>query len=82
MSDPNVPQPSLGPEALDALLVTVEDRCNRAAGVASAAARIVAGEELGLHDEDVPTVYAAALEHVAAELEGLADRALRARTAA
>ena len=46
----------------------------------SATARAVAGEELGFQDEDVPAVYAAALEHVAAELAALAGRALRART--
>jgi hypothetical protein len=65
---------------LERLLVTVEDRCNHAAGIVSATARVVAGDELGLNDENVPGVYVAALEHVVGELEGLADRALKART--
>ena len=75
------PGPSRGDaETLEALLVAVESGCNRAAGIVSATARVIAGDELGLQDEEVPAVYAAALEHVAAELAALADRALRART--
>ena len=70
------------PADLADLLNAVEDRCNHAAGIVNATARVVAGDELGLQDDDVPGVYVAALEHVAAELEGLADRALKARTAA
>ena len=62
------------------LLHAVEDRCNHAAGIVSATARVVAGEELGLQDDEVPSVYAAALERVARELEALSDRALKART--
>lgn len=81
MSDPNVPHPPVTPEELDALLVAVEDKCNHAAGIVSATARAVAGDELGLQDENVPGVYSAALERVAAELEALSDRALQARTA-
>ena len=68
------------PETIEEILIAVEDRCNRAAGIVNATARVVAGDKLGLRDEDVPAVYAAALEHVAAELAALADRALRART--
>ena len=70
----------LGAAELVELLNAVEDRCNHAAGIVNATARVVAGDELGLQDDDVPGVYVAALEHVAAELEGLADRALKART--
>ena len=70
------------PADLADLLDAVEDRCNRAAGIVNATARVVAGDELGLQDDDVPAVYAAALECVAVELEALSDRALKARTAA
>ena len=76
----NVPAPAVSAELAD-LLHHVEDRCNHAAGIVSATARVVAGDELGLHHDDVPSVYAAALEHVADELEALGDRALRTRTA-
>ena len=76
----NVPAPAVSSELAE-LLHTVEDRCNHAAGIVSATARVVAGDELGLHHDDVPSVYAAALAHVADELEALGDRALRARTA-
>ena len=75
-----VPAPVV-PAPLDDLLHAVEDRCNHAAGIVSATARVAAGDELGLHHDDVPSVYTAALEHVASELEALGDRALRARTA-
>ena len=75
----NVPAP-MPPELAD-LLHTVEVRCNHAAGIVSATSRVVAGDELGLQHDDVPSVYAAALEHVAGELEALGSRALAARTA-
>ena len=75
----NVSTPAV-PDALAELLHRVETCCGRAAGVVNAAARLVAGDELGLQHEDVPTVYTIALEHVAGDPEGLADRALRART--
>ena len=68
-------------KALEELLFTVEDCCSRAAGIVSATARVVAGDELGLRHDNVPGVYAAALEHVANDLEALSDRALKARTA-
>ncbi len=69
------------PETIEALLVAVESTVGRASDVIHATARAVAGDQLELyHDEDVQTVLAAALEHVAAELAALADRALRART--
>ena len=48
------------PAVLDDLLQAVEDRCNHAAGIVSATARVIAGDELGLHHDDVPRVYAAA----------------------
>jgi hypothetical protein len=69
------------PDALEELLFTVEDRCNRAVAVLNATARAVEGEELGLHHDDVPCVFGAALERIAEELETLSDRALKARTA-
>jgi len=70
----------MSPADLEALLLHVETCCNRAAGIVNAAARAVAGDELTLQDDDVPTVFTIALEHVADELEALSDRALRART--
>lgn len=75
----NVPTPGIPADLAD-LLHTVEVRCNHAAGIVSATARVVAGDELGLQHNDVPSVYAAALEHVAGELEALGERALKART--
>ena len=75
----SVPSRAVSAELAD-LLHDIEDRCNHAAGIVNATARVVGGDELGLQDEDVPSVYAAALDHVAAELEGLADRALKVRT--
>jgi hypothetical protein len=77
---PNVPTPAVPADLAD-LLHHVEVHCNHAAGIVSATARVVAGDELGLQHNDVPSVYAAALEHVAGELEALGDRALKARTA-
>ena len=69
------------PDTLEALAVAVESVANRAADVIQATARAVGGDRLELyHDEDVQTALAAALEHIAAELAALADRALRART--
>ena len=62
------------------LLVVVESVCARAGDVMRGAARVVTGSALGLGDEAGPAVFGAALEHVADELEGLSDRALRART--
>lgn len=68
-------------ETVEELLVGVESVANRAADIIHATARAVGGDRLELyHDEDVQTALAAALEHVAAELSALADRALRART--
>ena len=79
---PTAKAPSpLAADDLTQLLHAVEDRCNHAAGIVNATARVVAGDELGLQDDEVPSVYAAALEHVAAELETLSDQALKARTA-
>ena len=69
------------PDELAQLLHAVEDRCNHAAGILNAAARAVAGDELTLHDDDMPTVFAVALEHAAGQLEALSDRALHARAA-
>ncbi len=84
MNEPNVPHAAssepMSPADLEALLLHVETCCNRAAGIVNAAARAVAGDELTLQDDDVPTVFTIALEHVADELEALSDRALRART--
>ena len=68
-------------QAVDELLATVESKCNRAAAIATVTARALTGAELGLQHDDVPSVYAAALANVAGELEGLSDRALKARTA-
>ena len=51
--------------------------CNRAAGIVNAAARAVAGDELTLNDDYVPSVFAIALQQTAGELETLGDRALR-----
>lgn len=70
------------PVELGDLLSQVETCCNRAAGIVNAAARAVAGDELTLDDDDVPSVFAIALHHTAEELETLGDRALRARTEA
>jgi len=78
---PTTKVPALVPTDLADLLHAVEDGCNRAAGIVNATARVVAGDELGLHHDDVPSVYAAALEQLASDLEALSDRALRARTA-
>jgi hypothetical protein len=75
------PRPPAPDKALEELLFTVEDRCNRAVAVINATARAVEGEELGLYHDDVPRVFGAALERIAEELETLSDRALRARTA-
>ena len=75
------PPPPAPDRALEELLFTVEDRCNRAVAVLNATARAVEGEELGLRHDDVPCVFGAALERIAEELETLSDRALRARTA-
>ena len=74
------PRPCAAPETVEEILIAVEAACGRAAGIVSATARVVAGEELGLQDDEVHTVYIIALEHVAAELTTLADRALKART--
>jgi hypothetical protein len=63
------------------LLISVEAVCARAAGIVNAAARVVAGDELTLQDEDLPTLLAIALQQTAGELEGLSDLALKARTA-
>ena len=71
----------IAPDELAQLLHAVEDRCNHAAGILNAAARAVAGDELTLHDDDMPTVFAVALEHAAGQLEALSDRALHARVA-
>ena len=68
------------PETVEEILIATESVANRAAGIVGATARVMAGEELGLEDEDVRAVYAAALERVAAEMAALADRALRVRT--
>ena len=68
-------------DELEQLLHAVEDRCNHAAGILNAAARAVAGNELTLRDDDMPTVFAVALEHAAGQLEALSDRALHARVA-
>ena len=62
------------------LLVTVETVCARAGDIMRGAARVVTGNTLGLADQAGPAVFGAALEHIAGELEGLSDRALRART--
>lgn len=83
MSDQSVPpHPNLTPDELGALLVHVENACGRAAGIVNAAARLVAGEALGLHDNEMPALCTVALEHAADELEALSDRALKARTGA
>ena len=76
-----VPAP-VPPDELEQLLASVEDCCNHAAGIVSATARVIAGDELGLRHDNVPGVYAAALEHVTNDLEVLSDRALKARTTA
>lgn len=78
----NVPTPAVSGE-LEPLLIAVESRCAHAAGIVNAAARVIAGDELGLKHEDVPSVYEAALGAVVGELEELSDRAgkLRVRTA-
>ena len=76
------PQPPPTPEnALDELLFAVEDRCNRAVAVLHVAARAVEGDDVGLDDESVPSVFGAALEHIAEELTALSNRALAARVA-
>ena len=69
----------VAPDELEQLLYAVEDRCSHAAGILNAAARAVAGDELTLHDDDMPTVFAVALEHAAGQLEALSDRALHVR---
>jgi hypothetical protein len=81
-TNPSIPNPTRPavPADLGDLLDAVESRCNHAAGIVNVTARAIAGDELTLQDEDVPTVFAAALERVAGELEALGDRALRART--
>ena len=72
--------PASVPAELADLFGQVETCCNRAAGIVNAAARAVAGDELTLDDDDVPSVFAIALQHTAEELETLGDLALRART--
>ena len=67
-------------ETLEELLFTVEDRCNRAVAILRVTARAVEGEEVGLHEEDVPSLFGAALEGIAKELESVSDQALTART--
>ena len=76
---PTSPPAGIPTEVAD-LLGQVETCCNRAAGIVNAAARAVAGDELTLDDEYVPSVFAIALQQTAEELETLGDRALRART--
>ena len=71
----------IAPDELAQFLHAIEDRCNHAADILNAAARAVAGNELTLHDDDMPTVFAVALEHAAGQLEALSDRALHARVA-
>jgi hypothetical protein len=73
------PPPAGVPAELADLLGQVETCCNRAAGIVNAAARAVAGDELTLNDDYVPSVFAIALQRTAGELETLGDRALRAR---
>ena len=68
------------PAELADLFGQVEMCCNRAAGIVNAAARAVAGDELTLDDDYVPSVFAIALQQTAEELETLGDLALRART--
>lgn len=84
MSAANVPHDTppepMPPADAEALLLHVETCCNRAAGIVSAASRLVAGEALGLHDDEMPTLCTVALEHAAGELEALSERVLRART--
>ena len=75
----NAPTPAVRADPAE-LLTAVESKCNRAAAIATVTARALSGDELGLQHDDVPSLYAAALANVAGELEGLSDRALRART--
>jgi hypothetical protein len=78
---PALTSPPAGvPAELADLLGQVETYCNRAAGIVNAAARAVAGDELTLNDDYVPSVFAIALQRTAGELETLGDLALRART--
>ena len=76
---PTAKVPPRPPALLEDLLHTVEDRCNRAVAIINATARAVEGDELGLHDEGGPEVFARAPDHAAAELSALSDRALKAR---
>src|ERR1700674_3962792 len=69
-------------DALEDLLVTVEDRCNRAIDIINATARAVGGDTLDLYQDDaVQSLLSASLERIAEELTVLSDRALSARTA-
>jgi hypothetical protein len=73
------PTPKVPPPDLSELLTAVESQCNRAAFIAVTTARLLTGAEQSLHVDGVPEVHAAALQRVSDELEGLADRALKAR---
>lgn len=70
----------LTPDALEDLLVTVEDRCNRAIDIINATARAVGGDALDLYqDNDVQSLLGASLERIAQDLTALSDRALSTR---
>ena len=69
-------------DALEDLLATVEDRCNRAIDIINATARAVGGDALDLYqDDDVQSLLGASLQRIAEELTLLSDRALKTRTA-
>jgi len=65
---------------LATLAIDTETTCASAADALRAASRLVAGEDLGLADDDgMPVLTARGLEARAGELEALGERALRAR---
>lgn len=73
------PRPVLD-RSLEELLIAVENCCNRAVSILNATGHAIAGEQVALGDEDVSTVFGAALERIAEQLDSLSARALRART--